>query len=52
MNLKREIEIELRFRKTVDLALVTKRIDRYKQKPGRNVTTIFKFSFVHPLLCR
>jgi len=33
VNLKREIEIELRFRKAVELGLVTKRINRYREKP-------------------
>jgi len=41
MNLKREIEIELRFRKAVDLDLVTERINH------KSLITI-KFSFVHP----
>jgi len=45
MNLKRDIEIELRFQIAVDLGLVIKRINRYRQNPGRNVATIFKFSF-------
>jgi len=46
MNLKKEIEIELRFRKAVDLGLVIKRINQYGQKP--HDITIFKFSLVHP----
>jgi len=47
MNLKREIEIELRFKKIVGLGLVTKRINQYRQKTDHNIATIFKFSFVH-----
>jgi len=43
INLRREIEIEPRLRKAVDLGLA-KRIDQNGQKPGRNIATIFKFS--------
>jgi len=46
MNFRREIEIVPRFRKAVDLALVT---NQYRQKLGYNITTIFKFSFVYSL---
>jgi len=46
MNLIKEIEIELHLEK-LKLGLVTKRIDTDKKSTGRNVTTIFKFSFVH-----
>jgi len=44
MNLKGEIEIEPRLREAVDLGLVTKfRNQRNRQKPGRNITTIYFF---------
>jgi len=49
MNLKKEIEIELRFRKAVDLSLVTKRINQYRQKSQYHNDFKFSFAYSHSI---
>jgi len=45
MNLKREIEIELRFEIAIGLGYQEKQ--SIQTKAWSHITTIFKFSFVH-----